>query len=151
MAMIARARSLPPVAASPPPCLDGLVIVPASQHRGAGNRLLPNPTKLWTKLWRIFCRRSILGEAGEYWRSGAGPRRAAAATTAAACGCIGERRDGLRVAAVDFCLLLPFGIEQNISLSVCVSKILTDVLFYMQDIPQSSHTICGTNLIKWCQ
>ncbi len=51
----------------------------------------------------------------------------------------------------DFCLLLPFGVEQNISLSACVSKILTDILFYVRDIPQSMCTICGTNLIKWCQ
>jgi hypothetical protein len=41
-------------------------------------------------------------------------------------------------------------VEQNISLE-CVSKILTDILFYVQDIPQSTHTIRGANLIKWCQ
>ena len=103
MAMIARAKSPPPRGSlPPPPCLDGLAIVPANQHRGAGSRLLPDPTKLWTKLWRIVCYRSVLGEAGEYWHSGAGSRRAAAATTAAACGGVGERRDGWRVAAVDF-------------------------------------------------
>jgi hypothetical protein len=151
LTMIARVRSLPRGSLSPPPHLDGLAILPANQHRGAGSRLLPDPTKLWTKLWRIVCHRSVLGEAGEYWRSGAGSRRAAAATTVAACGGVGERQDGWRVAAVDLCLLLPFGVEQNISLSVCVSKILTDILFYVQDIPQSRHTICGTNFIKWCQ
>ena len=35
--------------------------------------------------------------------------------------------------------------------SACVSKILTDILFYVRDIPQSMRTIRGTNLIKWCQ
>ena len=32
-----------------------------------------------------------------------------------------------------------------------VSKILTDILFYVQDIPQSTRTISGNNHIKWCQ
>ena len=35
--------------------------------------------------------------------------------------------------------------------SACVSKILTDILFYVRDIPQSTRTICEYNLIKWCQ
>jgi hypothetical protein len=35
--------------------------------------------------------------------------------------------------------------------SACMSKILTDILFYVRDIPQSTRTIRGTNLIKWCQ
>jgi hypothetical protein len=35
--------------------------------------------------------------------------------------------------------------------SVCVSKILTDILFYVRDIPQSTRTIREPNLIKWCQ
>ena len=35
--------------------------------------------------------------------------------------------------------------------SACVSKILTDILFYVLDIPQSTRTISEYNLIKWCQ
>ena len=35
--------------------------------------------------------------------------------------------------------------------SACVSKILTDILFYVLDIPQSTRTIREPNLIKWCQ
>ena len=35
--------------------------------------------------------------------------------------------------------------------SACVSKILTDILFYVRDIPQSTRTIREPNLIKWCQ
>jgi hypothetical protein len=35
--------------------------------------------------------------------------------------------------------------------SACVSKILTDILFYVRDIPQSTRTISEYNLIKWCQ
>ena len=44
-----------------------------------------------------------------------------------------------------------FCVERNISVSVCVSKILTDIFFYVTDIPYSTRTIRGTNLIKWCQ
>jgi len=32
-----------------------------------------------------------------------------------------------------------------------VSKILTDIFFYITDKPHSRCTTCGTNLIKWCQ
>ena len=35
--------------------------------------------------------------------------------------------------------------------SACVSKILTDIFFYVRDIPQSTRTISEYNLIKWCQ
>jgi hypothetical protein len=35
--------------------------------------------------------------------------------------------------------------------SACVSKILTDILFYVRDIPQSTRTISEYNLIKWWQ
>jgi len=31
------------------------------------------------------------------------------------------------------------------------SRKLTDVFSYRTDIPQSTRTISGTNLIKWCQ
>ncbi len=44
-----------------------------------------------------------------------------------------------------------FCVERNISVSVYVSKILTDIFFYVTDIPYSTRTIRGTNLIKWCQ
>jgi hypothetical protein len=69
---------------------------------------------------------------------------------------IGERRDGRWVAAVDFCHLLLLLVwlmvlnKTSVS-SACMSKILTDILFYVLDIPQSTRTIRGTNLIKWCQ
>ena len=36
-------------------------------------------------------------------------------------------------------------------MSSCLSKILTDIFFYVTDIPHSRCTTCGTNLIKWCQ
>ena len=67
-----------------------------------------------------------------------------------------ERRDGRRVAAVDFCLLLPLLVwllvlNKTSVWSAGVSKILTDILFYVRDIPQSTRTISGTNYIKWCQ
>ncbi len=39
-----------------------------------------------------------------------------------------------------------FCVEQNISVSVCVSKILTDIFFYVTDIPYSTRTIRGTNI-----
>jgi hypothetical protein len=69
---------------------------------------------------------------------------------------IGERWDGRRVAADDFCLLLPLLVRllvlKKTSVWIaCVSKILTDILFYVRDIPQSTRTISGTNHIKWCQ
>ena len=69
---------------------------------------------------------------------------------------VGERRNGRGVAAVDFCLLLPllvrFLVLNKTSVwSACVSKILTDILFYVLDIPQSTRTIREPNLIKWCQ
>ena len=35
--------------------------------------------------------------------------------------------------------------------SAYVSKILTGILFYVRDIPQSTRTIREPNLIKWCQ
>jgi hypothetical protein len=58
------------------------------------------------------------------------------------------------VAAVDFCLLLPLLVwfwllvlNKTSVWSACVSKILTDILFYVRDIPQSTRTISGTNHI----
>ncbi len=65
---------------------------------------------------------------------------------------VGERWDGRRVAAVDFCLLLPLLVRllvlnKTSVWSACMSKILTDILFYVQDIPQSTGIIRGTNLI----
>jgi len=65
---------------------------------------------------------------------------------------VGERWDGRRVAAVDFCLLLPLLVRllvlnKTSVWSACMSKILTDILFYVQDIPQSMGIIRGTNLI----
>ena len=64
-----------------------------------------------------------------------------------------ELRDGRRVAAVDFCHLLPLLIRllvlnKTSVWSAGVSKILTDILFYVRDIPQSKRTISGTNHIK---
>jgi len=66
---------------------------------------------------------------------------------------VGERRDGRRMATVDFCLLLPLLVRllvlnKTSVWSACMSKILTDILFYVRDIPQSTRTIRGTNLIK---
>ncbi len=44
------------------------------------------------------------------------------------------------------------GLEQNIRcVSACVSNILTDIYFYVTDIPHSTCTISEHNLIKWCQ
>jgi hypothetical protein len=62
----------------------------------------------------------------------------------------------VQVAAVDFCLLLPLLVwllvlNKTSVWSAGVSKILTDILFYVRDIPQSTRTISGTNHIKWCQ
>jgi len=59
---------------------------------------------------------------------------------------VGERRDGRRVAAVDFCHLLPLLVRllvlnKTSVWSACMSKILTDILFYVRDIPQSTRTI----------
>ena len=34
---------------------------------------------------------------------------------------------------------------------VLFQKKLTDILFYVRDIPQSTRTISEYNLIKWCQ
>jgi hypothetical protein len=67
-----------------------------------------------------------------------------------------QRWDGRRVVAVDFCLLLPLLVgllvlNKTSVWSACVSKILTDILFYVRDIPQSTRTISGTNHIKWCE
>ena len=67
-----------------------------------------------------------------------------------------ERRDGRRVAAIDFCHLLPLLVllmvlNRTSVWSACVTKILTDILFYVLDIPQSTRTISEYNLIKWCQ
>ena len=42
-------------------------------------------------------------------------------------------------------------VEQNISVSACVSKILTDIFFYVTDIPHFTCTMMSNNLIKWCQ
>ena len=51
--------------------------------------------------------------------------------------------------------IVGFGVEWNIVwvrfYRTYVSKILTDILFYVPDIPHFRCTICGTNLIKWCQ
>ena len=63
---------------------------------------------------------------------------------------------GWRVAAVDFCLLLPLLVRllvlnKTSVWSACVSKILTDILLYVRDIPPSTGTISEYNLIKWCQ
>ena len=57
---------------------------------------------------------------------------------------------------VEFCLLFPWLVRllvlhKTSVLCACVSKILTDILFYVQDIPQSTRTISEYNLIKWCQ
>jgi hypothetical protein len=65
-------------------------------------------------------------------------------------------RDGRRVAAVDFCLLLPLLVRllvlnKTSVWNACMSKMLTDILLYVQDIPQSMRTISEYNLIKWCQ
>jgi len=35
--------------------------------------------------------------------------------------------------------------------SACLSKILTDMCFYVTDIPHSTCTMMSNNLIKWCQ
>jgi hypothetical protein len=65
-------------------------------------------------------------------------------------------RDGRRVAAVDFCLLLPLLVRllvlnKTSVWNACMSKMLTDILLYVRDIPQSMRTISEYNLIKWCQ
>jgi len=49
---------------------------------------------------------------------------------------VGERRDGRRMATVDFCLLLPLLVRllvlnKTSVWSACMSKILTDILFYV--------------------
>jgi len=45
-----------------------------------------------------------------------------------------------------------FGVEQSVRcVSACVSKILTDIYFYVTDIPHSTRTLSEHNLIKWCQ
>jgi hypothetical protein len=64
---------------------------------------------------------------------------------------VGERQDERRVAAVDFCLVRLLVLNKTSVWSACVSKILTDILFYVRDIPQSTRTIREPNLIKWCQ
>jgi hypothetical protein len=69
---------------------------------------------------------------------------------------VGERWDGRGVAADDFCLLLPLlvrllELNKTSVWIVCVSKILTDILFYVRDIQQSTRTISGTNHMKCCQ
>ncbi len=57
-----------------------------------------------------------------------------------------QRWDGRRVVAVDFCLLLPLLVRllvlnKTSVWSACMSKILTDILFYVLDIPQSTRTM----------
>jgi hypothetical protein len=68
---------------------------------------------------------------------------------------VGERWDGRRVAADDFCLLLPLLVwllvlNKTSVWIACMSKILTDILFYVRDIPQSTRTISEYYIIKWC-
>jgi hypothetical protein len=66
---------------------------------------------------------------------------------------VGEPRDERRLLIFVFFFQCGsvVGVEQNISWSACVSKILTDILFYVRDTPQSTRTIREPNLIKWCQ
>ena len=70
-------------------------------------------------------------------------------------GGVGEGRGSLaqsRAAAVCLLLLLFFFCEErNISVSACLSKILTDICFYVTDIPHSTCTMMSNNLIKCCQ
>jgi hypothetical protein len=44
-----------------------------------------------------------------------------------------------------------FCVEQNISVSACVSKILIYFFPHVTDIPHSACALCSTNIIKWCQ
>ena len=39
----------------------------------------------------------------------------------------------------------------NIGVSCMIGKFLTDIVFYVTNIPRSTCTICEHNLIKWCQ
>ncbi len=42
-------------------------------------------------------------------------------------------------------------VDGGVQCCACVSKIIIDIVFYVIDIPHSTRTIRGTNLIQWCQ
>jgi hypothetical protein len=78
----------------------------------AGGLSLDRPSGL--QLWTLMC-----------WRSGAGPRPAADLRLKSRC-CLSSS---------------VFFEERNIRVSVCLSKILTHICFYVTDIPHSTKTL----------
>ena len=59
---------------------------------------------------------------------------------------------GLGLRQIPLCVFFfCFWCEKNIRcVSACESKFLTDIYFYVTDIPHSTRTLSEHNLIKWC-